>query len=443
MRVHHRVWVLVTQLVFMVTLVATSFSWSRSASADGIEAGGLTLRPVLRLESGYDSNVFYNASGASPRSSARLDIVPSLGITTNVPRAVDFRSALSFRWEQYLTGSNEAIRQVSGAESDLHLEARLNPLGLVSVRPDVDFRRTNSPAASATGDAYRNNYVGAGVELALHPGGAVRTSRMGISGTLRPYFRSWSFPQRTDINRNAVGSDLNLYWNFLPKTAVFVQSGVMRSLYAEDAVVSTVTSPDGTEARFATPNLNSTPWRVMGGLSGLLGVHFSALLSAGYASSNYDGGPSINPFVANAQLRYILNERSSVYVGYLRDFSDSNLGNYLQFNRFAAGLDGRFGRVSTTVEAFFQSSEYARVEDQLVNGQPLFGTSERRDSLVGAWVDANYSFTRWVSVGANYRLELRDSNFGALSFISAETAGNQVSASYVRHAVNFVLQFSY
>ncbi|MBU6163142.1 MAG: outer membrane beta-barrel protein [Myxococcales bacterium] len=443
MRVHHRVWVIVARLVIMVTLVAASLPLSRSANADGIEAGGLTLRPVVRVESGYDSNVFYNSSSASPRSSLRLDIVPSLKVTTSAPRAVDLRSGLNFRWEQYLTRSSEAIRQVSGAEADLHLEARFNPLGLWSVRPDVDFRRTNNPASSATGDAYRNNVVGGGVELALHPGGALRTSRMGISGTVRPYFRSWSFPQRPDINRNAVGGELNLYWNFLPRTAVFVQSGVLRSIYTEDAVITNVTNAEGAGSTFATPNLNSTPVRFVGGLRGLLGLRFSALLSAGYARSNYEGGPSINPFIANTQLRYNLNDRSSVYVAYVRDFSDSNLGNYLRFDRFVAGLDGKFGKISSTVEAYLQLSDYARVDDQLVNGQPLFGTSERRDTLVGALVDGTYSITQWMALGANYRLELRDSNFGALSFISAETAGNQVSASYVRHAVNFVVQFSY
>lgn len=443
MRVHHRVWVLVTQLVFMVTVIAASVSGSGAASADGFDVAGLNLRPVVRLETGYDSNVFYNAKAVGPRSSLRFDVVPSLAVATLNPRAVDFRTVLNFRWEQFLTRSDEAIRQVSGAEADLHLSARFNPLGLVSVRPDVGFRRANDPAASATGDAYRNNYVGTGLELALHPGGAIRTSRMGISGSLRPYFLSWTFPQRSDINRTAFGGDLNLNWNFLPRTAFFVKTSVMRSSYGSAAVISTVGNADGTETRFATPNLNSTPVRVVGGVNGLLGLRFAALLSAGYARSNYDGGPSINPFIANGQLRYFANDRSSVYVAYVRDFTDSNLGNYMKLQRFVAGLDGNFGKVSSTLEAYLQLSEYARVEDQLVGGQPLFGTSERRDTLVGAVVDGTYSITRWLAVGANYRLELRDSNFGALSFLTAETAGNQVSASYVRHAVNFVLQFSY
>lgn len=443
MIVHHRVRVLAARLAFMMTLVAVCFQGIRSADAQGFDAGGLNLRPILRLETGYDTNVFYNASSASPRSSLRLDIVPSLGITTNEPRAIDFRSGLNFRWEHYLTRSDEAIRQVSGAEADLHLEARFNPRGTVSVRPDVDFRRTNNPSALATGDAYRNNFVGAGLELGLHPGGALRTSRMGISGSLRPFFGSWTFPQREDINRNAVGGELNLYWNFLPKTAVFVQTSVMRSTYSTDAVISTVTTQDGTATQFATPNVNSTPFRVMGGLKGLLSRRFSAQLGAGYARSNYDGGPSIAPFIANAQLRYFLNQRSTVYTGFTRDFTESNLGNYMRFNRFSAGLNGVFGNFGATIEGYFQLSDYARVEDQLVGGQPLFGTSDRQDTLGGAFADVTYSVTRWMALGANYRLEVRDSNFGALSFLTPETAGNQVSASYVRHAVNFVLQFSY
>jgi hypothetical protein len=443
MIVHHRVRVLVTRLAFMMTLVALCFPGIRSAHAQGLDVGGLNLRPVLRLETGYDTNVFYNASSADPRSSLRLDIVPSLGITTNDARAIDFRSGLNFRWEQYLTRSDEAIRQISGAEADLHLEARFNPRGTVSIRPDVDFRRTNNPSALATGDAYRNNYLAAGLELGLHPGGALRTSRMGISGSLRPYFRSWTFPQREDINRSAVGGELNLYWNFLPKTALFVQTSVMRSTYAQDAVVSTVTSPDGAQNQFATPNVNSTPFRVMGGVKGLLSRRLSAQLGAGYARANYDGGPSIAPFIASTQLRYFATRRSAVYIGYTRDFTESNLGNYMRFNRFSAGLNGLFGNLGTTVEAYLQLSNYARVEDQLVGGQPLFGTSERQDTLVGGFVDATYSVTRWMALGANYRLEVRDSNYGALSFLTSETAGNQVSASYVRHAVNFVLQFSY
>ncbi len=417
--------------------------WSPRAYAQGFEAGGLRLTPVLRLETGYDTNVFYNASESNPQGAVRLDIAPSLGVMTLRPRAIDLQARLLFRWEQFLTGETDATRDVSGLETNSTLSARFNPNGIVSVRPAVDFRRQNNPNSNASGDAYRNIYNESSVEIGVHPGGAVRTSRMGISGFLRGIHRLWLFPERSDINRQGIGGDLDLYWNFLPKTAIFLNASIMRISYSEEALISTVTRPDGTNASFATPNIGSTPFRTTAGIKGLLSRRISVTLGAGYARANYDGGPSINPFLANAQLSYFVTPDSAARLGYARDFSDSNLGNYLIFDRVTAGLGGRYGDVAVNVDAYLQFSQYARVEDPLVAGVPLFGTEERRDTLVGAYLDATYSLTRWLALGANYRLELRSSNYGALSFLTSGSAEQQVSASFLRHAVNFVVQFQY
>lgn len=431
-------------------------SVSQSVSAqDGLMAGPLNVAPRLRLETGYDSNAFYRPAEATRPTAIKLDVVPSLIVSTRDARVVDWNLQAAARFEQYVGGEagaeREALRQMSGVDLSVGTVARFNPNGLVSLAPGIDLRRSNDPVSNLSGDPWRNLYNETSLELALHPGGARRTSRMGISGSLRGFQRIYRFNLRDQLNRDSLGGELRLNWNILPKSAFFVSTSVTSLRYLDPALDTTVVlpsnNPDGTPETTTISNANAdaTPIRVSGGFDGLLTRRFGLLIRGGYGIGNYDFGESISTPIGQVQASVYANPKTNFKVGVSRDFADSNLGNFLTFNRVYTGLTSRAGDLTTNLDVYLMFTDYAAIENDTVadSGLTVYNTDDRRDTLVGASIDMVYNLTPWFGLGANYRLELRDSNFSATSALDPNVVDPAASASFTRHAAAFILQFGY
>lgn len=420
---------------------------SSSASAETLQAGGLALAPRFRIETGYDTNAFYRAADATRPTAVKLDLVPSLSVSTLTPRAVDFGASANARFEQYLGGDDaaqrEAFRRMGGVDIGLGTFLRLNPLGVVSLMPAIDFRRSNDPVSNASGDAWRNTYNQTSVEIGLHPGGALRTSRMGISGYLRGFQRIYRFNLRDQLNRDSLGGEIRLNWNILPKSAFFLLSSVATIRYKEPELTTNVQISDDEVVEITNENANATPVRVSGGFDGLLTRRFGFLVRAGYGMGNYEGGETVSTLIGQVQATVYANQRTNFRLGVNRDFADSNLGNFLTFNRVYAGVGSNAGKVQASADVDVTFTNYATIENPSFNGVSVYGTDDRRDTLLGGTLDFVYKFTPWFGAGANYRIQVRDSNFSAASVISANEVDPASSASFTRHAVSFVLQFGY
>jgi hypothetical protein len=412
-----------------------------------LSAGGLELAPRFRIETGYDTNAFYRAADATRPTAVKLDLVPSLNVSTASPRAVDFGASASARFEQYLGGDDaaqrEAFRQMGGVDLGLATFLRLNPLGVVSLMPAVDYRRSNDPASNASGDAWRNTYNQTSIELGLHPGGALRTSRMGISGYLRGFQRVYRFNLREQLNRDSLGGEVRLNWNVLPKSAFFLLASIATIRYKEDALTTDVAIGQTETVTITNANSNAMPVRVSGGFDGLLTRRFGILIRGGYGIGNYDGGETVSTLIGQLQATVYANQRTNFRLGVNRDFADSNLGNFLTFNRIYAGVQSNAGKVQVSLDADVTFTRYASIENPSFNGVSVYGTDSRQDTLLGGTFDFVYKFTPWFGAGANYRIQVRDSNFSAASVIDNNFVDPASSASFTRHAVAFVLQFGF
>ncbi len=429
--------------VFALLLVPSTLS----ASTDGLEAGGLSLAPRFRIETGYDTNAFYRSTDATRPTAVKLDLVPSLSVSTLTPRVVDFGASANARFEQYLGGDDEAqreaFRRMGGVDLGLATFLRLNPQGVVSLMPALDYRRSNDPSSNASGDAWRNTYNQASVEIGLHPGGAARTSRMGISGYLRGFHRLYRFNLREQLDRDSLGGEVRLNWNILPKSAFFVLSSISTIRYKEPFLTTNVQVGDNEVLEVANANSNAMPVRVSGGFDGLVTRRFGLLVRGGYGMGNYESGETVNTFVGQAQATVYPNQRTNFRLGYNRDVADSNLGNFLTFNRIYTGVTSAVGKLQASAIADVTFTSYARIENPTFNGVSVYGTDSRQDTLLGGTLDLVYKITPWFGTGANYRLQVRDSNFSAASVINVNEVDPTSSASFTRHAVSFVLQFGY
>lgn len=434
--------------VLALTVVGAVLAWSMPALAEeptGIEAGAFRLHPSLRLLQGFDSNIYYEDSSERPTSGLKLEVNPALRLVTPNPRSTDVQLGLDATWEQYFNESTADVADQSGLEFNGELGVRLNANGLVSVRPANHLRRSNDSAFDEQGDAFRALYNQATVEIGVHPGGALRTSRLGFSGFVRGIHRIWRYDNRAALDRHALGGEAEIKWNFLPKTALFVNASYQSIRWANERVTALGQVPDTEiETQLSLPNVDSRPWRVTGGLSGLITRRLSLLARVGYARGNYrassafadNSGAQQSPreLIGEGRIQVHVNPTTSWRLGYLRDFADSSFSNYLRYHRFYTGMTATASRLTLDLEGYLQLNDYSRVDFD------LFDEPNRDDTVVGTMVGLDFAITSWWDIGARYRLEYRSSQFSPISIFDRD---EQASTSYVKHTALLALTFHY
>lgn len=412
---------------------------------EGLEAGAFRIHPSLRLLQGFDSNIYYEDVSETPTSGLKLEVNPALRLVTPNPRSTDVNLTLDATWEQYFNESTNDVADQSGLEFNGELGVRLNANGLVSVRPANHLRRTNDSAFDEQGDAFRALYNQASVEVGVHPGGAIRTSRLGFSGFARLIHRIWRYDNRAAMDKSAIGGELEVKWNFLPKTALFVNASYQSIRWANDRVTALGQVPDTEiETQLSLPNVDSRPWRVTGGLSGLITRRLSILARVGYARGNYRPGSDFSAndgaqetprqLIGEGRLQVHVNPTTTWRIGYLRDFADSSFSNFLRYHRFYTGMTATASRLTLDVEGYLQLNDYSRVDFD------LFDEPNRDDTVVGSSVGLDFAITPWWDVGARYRLEYRSSQFSPISIFDRD---DQASTSYVKHTALLALTFHY
>lgn len=422
-------------------------------SEDGVLAGGLRISPHLRLDGGYDSNVFAESvdEGAIGAPVARIN--PFLLVWTPRPRAIDFTADVGGAWTQFVDVGSENVSRQSGLDVNADVGLRLNASGLVSVRPSTMLRRSNRPSFNEAGDPYRMLTNEARAEIGFHPGGAVRSDRLGFSSRLVGIHRLWSYDSQPSLNRSGVGGLLELKWNFLPKTAAFVTTSIQTVQYAERFAEPADSSEEtDSQSSLALENVDATPFRVVGGISGLITRRMSLLLQAGWGMSLHDRGESFSSVVGEARVTFDMTRRSRSSVGYRRDFGVGTFGNYFAFH----GVDLKVGYdtsiLRTEVRGFLQLNDYSPV----TNASGLLfidGASpdvvERDDVLYGGAATVGFDIASWFYAGLEYRLDARTSNLEIFPPAVLETPTPDVSRlfpsspAYLRHQAFVTLDFHY
>jgi hypothetical protein len=396
----------------------------------GSEVGPIRLLAGLRLETGYNTNL-YRATDAPGREGAvQLNIHPSLRAQTVRPRIVALDAGVGFEWAQFF-GDADARRQ-SGETIDADIELRFNPNGLFSVAPRDELRRTTRPAFGSSGDPFQATENTFELELALHPGGADRPSRLGLSGSLTGVHQIWRYDRFATLNKDAFGGRLELKYNFLPKTAVFVNALIMS---VRNASATIEQDRDlATDTSFDRANPDSTPIRVSAGLSGLLLPRLGLLLSAGYGTAQYrgEGGFRLTSPLVQVRLDGYLTERTTVYGDYQLNFADGVVEDAYQFHRGSVGATIDAGLLRAGLEGSIQGSRYQ-------TGSALFNectNNQRRDSSVGGDAHLGVRPSRFFGTGVRYGMAYRDSNCRQTA-LEGDAAGLAApgDAGYTTHSV--------
>jgi len=327
----------------------------------GVRVGNLELHPGISGEVGYDSNYFLRASSEDPLSAYRLRVTPSITLSTLSQQRIaggsgmPVRPSVMFRGGAYVA-YNELIATDSKYQSEFsdqrHLDVgsdillQIFPAGRVGADTYVNFVRQGQPSNDPnTENAFDRDSVRAGAGISWRPGGGLFDWRFGYE-FMYNYFEKSNFSYLNNFQNQV---NMRGRWRFLPRTALLYDGSYTWVNYPNPT-----TQNDGTIARSSI------------GMNGLITTRFSLLAMVGWAGTFYEQGTNPTPqqfdsITAQAELKWFISGGADVMnpgsapvglsyasLGYVRDVSNSYLGNFYQRDRGYLGVSYLLGGVFVT-----------------------------------------------------------------------------------------------
>jgi hypothetical protein len=393
----------------------------RYTEGAGIRVGNFELHPGVAAEVGYDSNYLRRSDQAGPAGSIRIRITPMLSLSTLGPQRmegasaapppdVELRATAALTYNEFIgvNGDDASVIAALGQQRNISGNLDLN----LSIRPRREWSgslfagigRSVQPSEQGAFDQFRGAFdrllARAGGELVWAPGSGLLDWRIGyrFNGTL---FEQELF----NSGPNAVQGFTNLEhtiqtrgrWRFLPRTAMLFD--------LRQSFIGYTNYPGGIDAGYKT---SSHPLRAQIGVNGLITPSFGVLAMGGWGASFYEprGATSdFDSFIGQAEVKWFFTPAkstdvdaaslasSSLSVGFIRDFSDSLIGSYVERNRAYANLSYFFGgRVLVVLDGGVGPAVYPAL--------PTYRGVGQGATVSGGWTDI-----RWdASLFGEYRL---------------------------------------
>jgi hypothetical protein len=357
----------------------------------GVKVGESTVLHVgVAAEGGYDSNVFYNDNGA--QSSAMLRVTPSFLVTNNgrdgAPRsAAVYTLGANLTYREYLSDV-ESIRQqrafVPVAVGTLAIDGPKTRFSL----SDAFSRTEEAPYIENTETIKRdNNQLSALVGLS--PGGGRLTFSLRY-GNVLDYFES-AYTYASNMTHDGM---FDVSWKWLPKTAIYLQVAGSFVHYLKPGEVP----PAGTTAIDLTRR-DSTQFRALTGLRGLVTAKTTLGVGVGYATAFYSSGGSnpsgLSNLLAQIDLGYMPTLLSRIDLNLVHGFRNSAvIGDFYDLDSASLIYRQSLGQLVASVTGSF---EYRRYHNYVVDGMDA-----RKDTLFNGGVTLDYFIQKWFYAGATY-----------------------------------------
>ena len=330
---------------------------SRYTNGEGFETDRYKLSPGIAAAIGYDSNLFLRSGSTNPAEPVTdafvLSLTPFLTVnprTTPTPPTYAFSATLAATYYEYMKAFNTA----PGDDPSKFRNVGISAATKLAFSPgrrwsgDLHAALGRSIQPSSLGDpsaTYNRTVPTAGAALQWAPGGGLFTWKFGYD-VAYSYFEAERFQPLNSFNHqlSTTGS-----WRFLPRTSLFSQSTYTMIRYT----AATTTQADGDAVSTVV------------GVNGLVTSGFGFLAAAGWASTFFNdkgGQQDFDSFIAQAEARFYLsappkndspgNYPSSFVLGYVRDWTQSYIGNFYQRDRGYASLSYFFnGKVLANATA--------------------------------------------------------------------------------------------
>ncbi len=357
-----------------------------SSAALGIRWGELRIHPAFSLTEQYESNVFQTPSNEQGDFSTRI----SPGFALHLPTGRhDFFGGYRAEFVQYATlKKQDTINHFATLGMNLDF-----PGGLLVNMNNVFSKSTEAPLTDTTGPVKNlQDVLRSSVEYRL-------AERYSIALSHNLYYINYLQQQNEFLDRveNRVG--LTGYYRIFPKTDVLLEPGYGRIQYLQ----SSSTNRDANNYDFLV-GVRSEPTARIRGLTkvGYL-----------YRDPQQVGGKSFSGVVTTNQWGYQMTDKTSFTLTLeRRPFESSQANNDFFISIFS---------ILTMNYIFSPNLSFQANLGGALNKYPVTATvgtqtAKRTDTLFGAGAGLTYTFTRWLSVRANYHFDRRNSNFNTFDF---------------------------
>ena len=405
-------------------------------AGQGLRFGRSVFHAGATLESGWDSNVFYGASG-DVTSSAYLRLFPMLSLGTRpvaegAHQSVVYDISLGLDYVAYLQDLGSDLSKRHHVGTSLGANVTFNPQGQWAFGLLEQFVRTNEPRVGVDGSADRD-YNQVGFNLKYNPGKGLISFALGYRFVVDAYEQS----QYAFANRMAHQVSFKADWRFFPKTSWWLKVDTGYTDYFRDFNEGAVGSTDG-------GNRNSVPLRVMLGATGRLTHWLTLDLGIGYGGAFYDGIEAADyhhDVVANIGAGIKLGPHAQLKFGYRHDFADSAVGDYFKSDSAYVRLNMAFfkrlviGAMFAWTMADYKGYYLTDAAGPDCSAPDPSGASlcARRDHFLVTTVNADYYFLSWLSAGLAYTLTANVTDFDASYTGSAIPVA--FTPSFMKHRV--------
>jgi hypothetical protein len=409
----------------------------RLVEGAGVKIGeGTVLHPVVGIETGAVSNVFYsnqnNCTAAQncvvaagvlrllaqmgwgslslqrlvPGGELQQDETAPAGVARPNARdtgalvyRVDLRAAYDF-----LLSGNSDVEATGGLSLGATVRAVVNPTGKASFTVTDDYERLIRAANFETSVDTDRDINDLNTWLTYHPPGSAITGFLYYENVVDVFERSEQQFANRDLN--VIG--IHPQWRLLPQTQVFVDLS-----QGYDTGIGT-----------SSTKVTSYPTIASTGVVTYLTPNITLNATVGFVWANYKSGPSYVDPVGGAGIGYRWSPFGRAYLSYNYTYADSIQANYYQesvIRLWAYQILGPFV-VSIQPEVHFRTYEGIDVPD-------VIGPSTRDDTIYAFIAGVSYNFRNWINVGLDYRFTDDSTNYRYMS------NGETIDPSYVRNAV--------
>jgi hypothetical protein len=384
----------------------------------GIKIGeGTVLHPIFGLETGYDSNVFYEST--NPHGAALLRLLAQIG-TGSLPNArlaggeeqptdlgsFQYRADLRASYDLVLSG-NDAVSGTGGLGLGASLHGLANPMGRWSFGIDEDFVRLIRAAnfeTDANTDRDINNLQ---LKLVYHPSDSAFGGFLYYNNTIDVFERA----QQNFADRmfNRIG--VHPTWQWLPQTQVYLD--------VSEALVTGISSSTD-----VVKKVNSYPFTALAGLATLFTLKTTFNVFAGYTNGFYSSGPSFSAPVLGAAVGYRYSPLGRITAQYMLQYQDSINANYYRDHIIQVSLQQIVAPFLFMVQPEIHFREYTGVD--VVQGSPV-----RDDVIYMLVAGVHYTLKSRFEATLDYRFSAVQTDY------RYQPLGGGVTddPSYVRHEV--------
>jgi hypothetical protein len=384
----------------------------------GVKVGeGTVVHPIVGVETGFVSNVFYtaeNTDGApflralvefnvASLSQQRLDTSSNGTLSApQDPGDIRWRAGVRIIGQEYITGNSniDAQHNIAGG---LSAHGVVFPQRTWRFAFDEDYIRDNRPTNFESSANLNRDINQLQLQLQWVPADGA------LSGALRYWNLIDVFERDQDAFSNRIQHLIGLHanWQWLPITKLFadVSLGFFEPLGNQSTRIS------------------SMPIRAQVGIETALTTDTTISAHVGWGFGNYATGTSPSQPIVGIQGAWRYSPAGQVSLFYWYDFTDSIQANYFRDHAFVVSDVHQIDRFAlwTTVDMRLRNYQFVNI--------PGLSAPERSDVVIDFGLSPRYFIKDWFAATVDYDLVVDSTDFRYM------TDGMTVNPGYVRHQV--------